>query len=233
MYEIPFPNPDEMQQLKKLATYYKFHSEEFIKQDFIPFFDEEAIEISTWVRILAQRLHEINFSYIMSSYYYERGIPDEPYYDRETNKYFPEFTSEHWTNKEGFEFYSEVFLFKTSSALDTMAHILSINFDMKWDGRMIYFGPAVQRLKSIDSSRFNKLNAIIISDNFKEIKILRNNSAHNISPGQVDSGIYKDKNGLIISSLGRYTNVSKRYELMTAYKVSVFEIVNLIKQTSH
>lgn len=230
MYEISFPTPEEMQQLKKMSTHFEFSPLEFISEHFTVL-DDETVEIGTWVRILAQRLRELNFSYIMASFYYQNGIPDEPYYDKTNDKYFPNFTdNQHRLNKEGFEYFSEVFLFKSFSALDTVAHILTVNYELEWTKQNIYFIPAVEKLKSLDPIRFEKLNAIIKSADFKNIKDLRNHSTHNISPGQVDSGLFTDQNGVTVLSIGRYTPVSERYRMMTSLKNDVFEVVDIVKQ---
>lgn len=231
MYEISFPRPDEMEQLKKLSTPYEFSDSDLMKKKFNPL-DDEFNEIRTWARILAQRLHELNFSYVMASFYYHKGIPDEPYYNITSNKYFPNFTEkQHWLNKEGFEYYSEIFLYKSFSALDTVAHILTVNYELEWAQKQnISFIPSVKKLKSIDPDRFERLAGIINSADFKNAKELRNHSTHNISPGQIDNGLFTDLNGLTISTIGRYTPVSVRYKMMTSHKNHVFEVVDIVKQ---
>jgi|GEM_PF-5112076 len=231
MYEISFPTTDEMKKLKKLSTHFEFTDSEFISEQFT-ILDDETIEIRTWARILAQRLRELNFSYMMASFYYQNGIPDEPYYDRTNDKYFPNFTeNQHLLNKEGFEYYSEVFLFKSFSALDTVAHILSINYGIKW--AMISFNNnLVKKLLQIDPQKFERLIGIVESSIFNEIRTFRNNATHNASPGQVDSGISTDQNGMNILSIGSYTPVSKRYPLLTSLKDMVFEVVGIAKMNN-
>jgi len=229
MYEISFPTPDEMKKLKKFSTHFEFSDSEFIGEQFT-ILDDETIKLRTWARILAQRLRELNFSYIMASYYYQNGIPDEPYYDKTSNKYFPQFTeNQHWSNKEGFEYYSEVFLFKSFSALDTIAHILSINYGIKWP-KISFNKSIVDRLLEFNPEKFERLKGIIESGNFNKIRTHRHNATHNISPGQVDSGLFTDQNGMTISSTGRYTPVSERYRMMTSLKNDVFEVVDIVKQ---
>lgn len=231
MYEISFPTPDEMKKLKQLSTHFEFTDSEFISEQFT-ILDDETIEIRTWARILAQRLRELNFSYIMASYYYQNGIQDEPYYDKERDKFFPQFTEErHWSNKEGFEYYSEVFLFKSFSALDTIAHILSINYGL--NRTMISFNKnLVKKLHQIDPQKFERLIGIVESNIFNQIRTFRNNATHNVSPGQVDSGISTDQNGMNILSIGSYTPVSKRYPLLTSLKDMVFEVVGIAKMNN-
>ncbi|GAA0390342.1 Cthe_2314 family HEPN domain-containing protein [Paenibacillus motobuensis] len=228
MYDISFPTSEEMEQLRTLSTYFRFRDSDLIRPEFTAL-DEEFTEISTWARILAQRLKELNFSYIMASFYYQKNIPDEPYYDNLSNKYFPHFNEQQqWSNKAGFEYYSEVLLFKAFSALDTIAHIVSINYGIKM--RKVSFNKnLIKKLQEIDPLRSNRLNTIIESDRFIEFKKLRNDSTHNISPGQIDSGITKYPNGLVVSSIGNYTPASKRYLTMTSLKDTVFEIVEIIK----
>lgn len=228
MYEIYFPTSEEMKQLKKLSTNYKFGASDFISSEFTAL-DEEFTEISTWVRILAQRLHELNFSYIMASFYFQNGIPDEPYYDNLSNKYFPKFIDQkHWSNKEGFEYYAEVFLLKSFSALDTIAHIISINYELEIKN-VSFNKTLITKLQEVEPLRSSKLESIIYSERFEQFRELRNNSAHNISPGQIDSGIIKLKNGVTISSVGDYTSASHRYQIMTSLKDTVFEIVDITK----
>lgn len=228
MYEISFPTSEEMKQLRKLSTNYGFSASDFISPKFTVL-DEEFTEIKTWVRILAQRLHELNFSYIMASFYFQNGIPDEPYYDNLSNKYFPEFKEQkHWSNKEGFEYYAEVFLLKSFSVLDTIAHIISINYEIEIKN-VSFNKTLINKLQEIEPLRSSSLKSIIGSERFKQFKELRNNSAHNISPGQIDSGIIKLPNGITISSIGDYTPASQRYQMMTSLKDTVFEIVEIIK----
>lgn len=228
MYEISFPTPDEMKKLKKLSTRFEFSDSEFISEQFT-ILDDETIEIRTWARILAQRLRELNFSYIMASYYYQNGIPDEPYYDNVSNKFFPLFTEKQdWSNKEGFEYYSEVFLFKSFSALDTIAHILSINYGIKW-ARISFNDGIIKRLLEINPEKFEKLKVLIDSEDFRKIKTYRHDATHNISPGQVDSGI-KYQNGMTSLGIGSYTPTSERYLKMAFLKDKVFEVVEIVKQ---
>jgi dihydroorotase len=230
MYEINFPSPDEMNDLKKYATPYEFKMINFVNNSFLPL-DKEYYEIHSWVRVLAQRLHEINFSYLMTIYYYQKGIPDKPYYDNESNKYFPCFlNNHHWLSKEGFEYYSEFLLFKSFSALETMAHILSINYDIKFD-KVSFSKKLINRLLEIDNVRFAKLKTIFESQTFITCKMLRNNSAHNISSGQIDSGILTNLNGLTLFSIGNYTPTSERLPLLTSLKDIVFDMVNITRES--
>lgn len=228
MHEISFPTPDEMKELKRFSTHFEFSDSEFISEQFT-ILDDETIKIRTWARILAQRLRELNFSYIMASFYYHNGIPDEPYYDKVSNKFFPQFKEKpHWSNKEGFEYYGEIFLLKSFSALDTIAHIVSINYGIEM--RIVSFNKTlINKLQEKDPLRSSKLKTIIESESFNEFRKLRNDSTHNISPGQVDSGIIKDRNGMTITSVGSYTPTSQRYVTMTSLKDTVFEILDIIK----
>ena len=236
MDRIPYPSPSDIVRLNEQIPSWSISSRDFqVKSNansqndlFTPF------EISAWSKMLGYRLKETDYSFIMASYYLEKGIPDEEWYSAtETGiSYFPKFNEEHDANKFGFEYYSDVYFYKAFSTLDTIAHILTLVYNLTWDEKeKISFFNAVNKIKQIAPDLYKKLKSIMTSTRYRKINRLRNNSTHNFSDGYVDSGVVR-KNNKTLLTVGNYMTSKEKYSLMQWMCKNLIGIINLIKTKS-
>jgi hypothetical protein len=146
-----------------------------------------------WISLneLIWQLHyrevDISKSFVLASYFFEKGIPDDewqqsPEDNTKSFLYFPNFKREHAIIKNWFDYYSDIFYFKLFSAWDTIAHILNGYFDLCLNVKRLDFPRAVLALKPINLELFEKLDNILNSPSYKKAKSLRNDVTHNYLP---------------------------------------------------
>ncbi|OZB94145.1 Cthe_2314 family HEPN domain-containing protein [Paenibacillus sp. XY044] len=151
--------------------------------------------------LLIQRFRSLVESYILLTFYYQLGIPDETE-KRNTNDTFKDFEPHHFGNKEKFDYYSDVFYFKVFSCWEVIGHILNIRYDLKM--KKIEFKKVVRQLKRKDNDMFLKLFEIINNIDFIKANTYRNQITHNYSPNMPGLVRSIDENGMVIEYVQEY-----------------------------
>lgn len=232
---IKYPSPEDIVRLNDLIPEWMISGKAFLFRDqlegtieelFVPF------QINSWIRMITQRMKDIDYSFVMASYYFEKGIPDEEWYRSSSNvvEYFPNFGEEDNRNKFAFEYYSDVFFYKVFSVLDAMAHLMTLIFPLTWGKKeKISFYKALQKIKEINHELYKELSDIIEKREFKEINRIRNNTTHNFSEGHVHSEVVQKQNG-VSYTIGKYMTVKEKYTLMEWMSVNRIQILNLLSK---
>lgn len=235
MDKIPFPTPEDIIRFNDQIPAWSVSPDDFEEEG-----DQEtsvlnefldSIEIESWAKILGHRLKEADYSFILASFYFEKGIPDDEWHKSTDTgiKYFPNFDDSHNRLKFGFEYYGDVYFYKAFSVLDTMAHILTLMYGLKWGAKeRMYFSTAYPKLEPIKPELFAKLKSIIDTDEYRKVNRLRNDSTHNYSPGHVNSGVVRKEN-VISLTVGEYMPVREKYQMMQWMCYNLIEILKAIK----
>lgn len=218
MDQVQYPTHEDIIRFNDLIPSWQLSASSFLKDD--PNSESgdifHTIEINSWVRLIAQRMQDADYAFIMSSFYLERGIPDEEWYrSTETGiEYFHNFNDEHNRNKFAFEYHSDVYFYKIFSALDAIAHLITIVLQLSLGRKeKLYFSTTVRKIKAIKPNLYSDLHDFLEKEEYKRINSLRNDSTHNFSKGHVDSGVKRTENETSLT-VGNYMPVKEKYKLM-------------------
>ena len=154
----------------------------------------KAIELHGLIYEVQQRLSDVRRSYILMMFYYKQGIPDQRWYispgrNGESVQYYPDFEERHFHIKGWFDYYSDTLYYKLFSAWDVVGHILNVKYDLKVD--MVYFGKAVEALKSKHPSLHANFAGVRESPVFKKASTIRNDITHNYLPNTAGMAVYR------------------------------------------
>lgn len=232
---IKYPTPEDILRLNDLIPDWVFSGKDFLCIDYLEGYIEELFipfQVNSWIRMISQRMKDVDYSFIMASYYFMNGIPDEEWYQSNSSgiKYFPNFSEEDNRNKFAFEYYSDAFFYKVFSVLDAVAHLMTLVFSLTWgDKEKIGFYKAIHKIKGINPELYKDLKKIMEKREFKEINRIRNDATHNFSEGHVHSEVVQKPNG-VSHTIGKYMMVKEKYLLMEWMSVTRIDILNLLSR---
>nr|WP_248278033.1 Cthe_2314 family HEPN domain-containing protein [Paenibacillus sp. SZ31] len=195
MRYVRYPNQEEWNDIFNRSPFkdFNFSSLDFADKNFeiTDVFDTPILNSNGF--LLIQRVRALIESYILLSFYYELGIPDE--IEQRNNKdIFNDFEEHHYQIKARFDNCTDVFYFKIFSCWETLGHILNIQYDLKT--KRVYFRDVVSSLEKIDANMYFELNEIINDTEFKNAINYRNQITHNQSPNIPGLVRTRFKNGL-------------------------------------
>lgn len=184
------------------------------------------MDVSDWIKHLHNRLCDICTSYVMMTFYFEQGIPDEEWHrpsrinkseQYEGEQYFPHFTGDRHENqtKHYFDYYSNVFYLQLFSAFDNVGHILNVLYNLQAQRRDVSFEiviegrektkrkKAIRGIREISPDLYDQIRQMTQKDAFESAKKLRNNITHNFLPGTLgESVVHKKKGNALITEFG-------------------------------
>lgn len=149
------------------------------------------LETRNWVRHLGQRINHVWQSYILLSYFYDMGIPDNEWEPiNEDSRYFPHFEKIHYEIKYQFDFYTDVFYYKVFSAWDTLGQLLILIYHLQLSGKeKPSFALAIDRLKGVNFRLFHSLQNIRNDQGFVTARKFRNDITHNFLSNALGSDV--------------------------------------------
>lgn len=232
MDRIIFPSSNDLLRLNNKIPSWSISTDDFpvIENSLSKLY--AGFDTSSWVRLVINRIQESDLSLIQAGFYFEKDIPDHEWASISdgTINYFPHFDDNDNMHKFMFEYFSDVFLYKAFSVLDTLAHLISPVYDIEWvkDDGNISFYKAVDKLSKNQLTLHNDLKKITNSYKFRKIGKLRNDSTHNFSSGHVSSGVIREGNKIRLT-VGTYMPVKEKYLLIVWMSKKIIEILNLVK----
>ena len=164
-------------------------------------------ELSAWKIALHNKWNDIAYAYVMMMFYYNQGIPDEPYYispgkKEQSVEYFPNFNQEHYLIKDSFDFYADVYFFKFFSAInDGVWQILNVYFNLGIDVYKVTWKNIRFKIANIDSKILDSLEKIYKDDRYIKGNNLRNSITHRLPVGSQGTGIRRKDNAIIFRVL--------------------------------
>lgn len=150
---------------------------------------------------LNNKVGSIKVSYALCRHYYDKGIPDKPYYispgkDGQSVQYFPNFKNEHWMRLYWFNHFADAAYMKLFSVWDSVTEILDTFYGMNIDKNMRFKFRVMDELKQKDNTIWSFLkNDVLNSALYQEAEKYRNSFAHYTGPSTVSNNyiIQKDK----------------------------------------
>lgn len=190
-------------------------------------------EIDHWVTVLFDRINDAEMSYVFATFYYEKGIPDDPFHsvsDDGSQKLFPLFKDGDVYIKWMFDYYTDTYFYKAFSSLDTLAHLLFNIFDLETQGNeKISFKTVIWKLKPVSLALHERLLELKNSSTFKEADRIRNDHTHNTPHSTLDSGVRRT--GKMISfGIFSYTNAEQMHNTMLKMHACLIEIIKVVAE---
>lgn len=211
--QINYPSGEDVKNIRKAFPAIKFLS---IRQDAsrTEYHDsletfEQSFEISSWIKLLQKRLDELQFSYCILRFHFNKGIPDTQWKrdlpDGRTI-FFPDFeNTQTGISKFLFDYHAEYFFYQFFSAWDVLFKYLNCHYNLKIkEAFKNTFNKKVQsRLKTIDPEVSEHLSSLF--QQFMNIIEMRNNMTHGFPPHKIDDRpIESLEGGIRQISLGEY-----------------------------
>ena len=240
---IHFPTNEDM---KKYYANFPFSGFEIQDSDFaikqldgIKGLKQLAIlkELSAWKMALKNKWNDVAKAFALMMFYYDKGIPDEPYSISPGRKgqsveYFPHLDNEHFAIKDGFDFYADIYFFKVFSAIDGIWQILNVYFNLGLTVKAVRFSNVCSKLEKIDEQTEASLKKTFEDERYKKGKDLRDSITHRLPVGSQGTGIRR-KGKSTIFSISEYTSSKQTVKIakdLLNFSVEAFkQIKNLCK----
>ncbi len=204
-----FPTQDDINRIYSTAPFQSFR--DMNKRIFALLDKDESagefdvmfknIETREFLFELHYRLSDIAKSYVLTSYFFEKGIPDEKWFlspgrEGSSIEYFPHFERLHFEIKDWFDYFSDTFYHTFFSALDMVGHLLNIQYGLEIEEEKVSFNRALHELskkgKPFDTI-FEGLAEIRNDPIFSEARRLRNDITHNHLPSSTGLSVTREE----------------------------------------
>ena len=149
---------------------------------------------------LNNKVGSIKISYALCRHYYDKGIPDNPFYISPGKKgqsvqYFPKFEEEHWMRHYWFNHFSDAVYMKLFSVWDSTTEILDTFYGMGIDKNMRFKFRVMDKLKEINPALWGFLkNDVLGADIYQTAERYRNSFAHYSGPSSVSNSYKIERN---------------------------------------
>ncbi len=160
-------------------------------------------ELTAWKVALHNKWNDVAKAYTIMMFYYNQGIPDDPYFispgrNGQSVKYFPNFSHEHFVIKDYFDFYADIYFFKSFSAIDDgLWQLLNVYFSLDIDVCEVTWKNVCLKIANIDSKILDSLKKIYDDGRYRESKEIRNSITHRLPVGSQGTGICREENAII------------------------------------
>lgn len=179
-----------------------------------------------------RRIFETKLTYKMAVFFYNNGIPDDPWYispgkDQGVD-YFPNFKEdEHYVNHYWFNYYTESFYSRFQGVIDYLFHIINKKYCLNIEDKVGFNKFVLNKLKVKEPRLRLLLNKHYYNNHYKELLTYRNNIIHNSKPGEISGSVTK-QGGLVAYGIGEYTsttvlknNMDKNIQLLSEHLKNV------------
>jgi hypothetical protein len=164
-----FPTQDDINRIYGTTPFQPFRAMK--KRIFMPFNKDESssgshtvlfksLEATEILNQLHYKLMGAAKSYVLMSYFFEKGIPDDESYISpgkrgESVEFFPHFEPIHFEVKDWFDYFSDTFYYKLFSALDMVGHFINLQYELGVKPKYVHFNSVVDKLDQREHSRKN------------------------------------------------------------------------------
>lgn len=151
------------------------------------------------INALNNKVGSVKVSYALCRHYYDKGIPDKPYYispgkDGQSVQYFPNFDKEHWMRLYWFNHFADATYMKLFSVWDSVTEILDTFYGMNIDKNMRFKFRVLDELKQRDNVIWTFLKQDVLdSELYKMAEKYRNSFAHYSGPSTVSNSYVMEK----------------------------------------
>lgn len=190
----------------------------------------QNVNIRDWVRVFNNRVFGVAYSFVLASFYLDKGIPDDKWHT-DRMEYFPDFEEEHHFNKVTFDYYADNCFYKMFSLLDTLGHLLFLRFELTpKNERDISIASAILKLRDANPILHVNLHNIQRSKEYKTANKYRNDYTHNFPVGEVGPGIHIQPNRIDIG-IGTYTTSKQVHASMQDMLECVKKMISAVKES--
>lgn len=235
MITLEFPSQEDIQKIYSTTSFdelnallFRLHSRNDSEDNFNGLTGlKQLLDSEGLIWQLHNRLMDVAKSYVLLSYFFEKGIPDDIWFispgKRDSSiEYFPHFEPIHFMIKDWFDYYSGIFYQQLFSTLDVVGHLLNVQYSLGVSEKKVSFRGVVNRLERHNNSLYVALDQVRSSPVFLEATQLRNNITHNHLPSSTGlTGTLTENGG----------NVNIQ-DYMTSDKIfsNVREIIGLLEE---
>lgn len=171
-----------------------------------------------WVRVLYNKIFNIEFSYKMVNFYYKDGFPDNDGPDLEA------MNDDMFCRKAMFDYFVDVGFYTIQSAYDIISHILNSKYNMKLN--KVYYSSVIKELKDKDNSLYTKLVAAKTTFNKT-----RNDFSHNIPPNAMVGFVTDIEDNTMEIKEPDYVSAKKLKEEFSTQVKDLNSVLAILKDT--
>ena len=154
---------------------------------------------------LAEMIQEHNnkvgslvITYALCKHYFDKGIPDEPWYispgnEGQSVQYMPLFTDEHWMRRYWFNYFSDTFYLKLSSVWDSVIEIINHFYCLDYKSDLRLRSDVLKWLKQNVTGVHIVFEKILADQRYIDAQMYRTLAAHGTSPSSVTNTIKSQK----------------------------------------
>lgn len=173
-----------------------------VADDSDPFFDRVDMThplLSDIIREYNNKVGSAVLSYVLLRFYYDKGIPDEPWYQSpgpngESCKYMPLFEDKHWGIRCWFSYFADVYYLRLFSIWDSILEIMNhfYCYDLKIDTR--FRSKLIDKLKAEHPIIAQAISDVANDPLYTEANRYRTAAAHGTSENRIKNTISVQKN---------------------------------------
>jgi len=158
----------------------------------------KEMEYDFWLIEYNNRILDLINAYVLTSFYYNKGIPDERWTSSPRpgfNVNFPDFKEEHHSYAYWFDFYLESYYTKFFGIIDTLYHLVNLKYELFIEPKPRFNAIVLKKLSEIEEELASKL----LKENLKKDSAFetadqyRNDLTHNYRPHQISSPMKRRK----------------------------------------
>lgn len=218
-----------------------------------------APRLSDLIQEYNNKVGELCISYALCRHYYDKGIPDEPWYKSPGNNgasitYFPNFSEEHWMRHFWFDFFSDTFYLKMFATWDSIIEIIDEYYQYGIKKDLRFRTNVMKELEKDNPKLVEAFKSIQKNEMYVNANIFRTAAAHGTSASEVSNTVQVQRditvdipkfvngisttesvkaNRIISYSAGSYTStdtIIKNMEDFTRFSGhQIQEIINLME----
>jgi len=179
------------------------------------------------------KVGSLNVTYALCRHYFDKGIPDDPWYISPGNKgqsiqYFPLFQEEHWMRKTWFNFFSDAYYLKISSLWDSVLEIINHYFELNIKSDLRLRDYVLKWLKDNRNDIYLVFYNIMADPVYESARQYRTAAVHGTSASSVQNTVKINKEVTEITDVDEKGQSTKRNARTTkSLSIGVGDYVNV------
>lgn len=155
--------------------------------------------VGNYIRQHNNKVGTLNVSYALCRHYFDKGIPDDPWYispgkEGQTIQYMPKFQSKDWMFRYWFSYFSEAVYFKLFSIWDSVVGLINEYYQMDHVEDLRFKTNVMKSLKSQHNDIAEFMAGILQETIYKNANMYRTKIVHGATPNDISSGVNIKRN---------------------------------------
>ncbi|APC42827.1 Cthe_2314 family HEPN domain-containing protein [Clostridium estertheticum] len=165
-----------------------FHSELVFSQN-----------IGSYINMHNNKVGTLNISYALCKHYFDKGIPDNPYYispgkHGESVEYMPLFKENDWLTRYWFNYFAEAIYLKLFAIWDSIIGFLNEYYGFDEEQRIGMRGKVLKKTKIIRQDISKYIGHISHDDIYEKANLYRNSFVHSSTPNEISGALNIERN---------------------------------------